>query len=375
MSKDSIYEELINLEALSTRAGFNSAVKHMNKTIEISESLGRDNLGDLLCDKDGENLPGDRGAFLLRMLLVDKLGYKTASVNLGNVAADIPALSREFEKWKAVDLVAAYHHPDMGLLIANPKAAEELANFGTLRKRELLVLYAGKGKSPADETCQKAAELALAFFEGRKVKVPPEFLKGNFTAGKFRKASQDKFVSQSEFVSQNKFAEEKAEKGTPATLSKTVTHSKIAMRSRTVTRTKAAKRSSNAKAAGAGNGPGVDQAPPRGPSRMTPLYSVVVSNECFHNGNVEAWKRIMESYNVKYPDLKVYIYYEGERILDINTLFKWGKVKHGSSIQFAVAGDGIKDVSKLQRYLAHGASNRFEAFLSASPGLVLKLFG
>jgi hypothetical protein len=108
---------------------------------------------------------------------------------------------------------------------------------------------------------------------------------------------------------------------------------------------------------------------------MTPLYSVAVSNECFHNGNVEAWKRIIESYNVKYPDLKVYIYYEGERILDINSLFKWGKVKHGSSIQFAVAGDGIKDVSKLQRYLAHGASNRFEAFLSASPGMALKLFG
>ena len=101
MGKDPVNEELINLEALSTRAGFNSAVRHMNKTIEISESLGRDNLGDLLYDRDDENLSGDRGAFLLRMLLIDKLGYKSASVNLGNVAADVPALSREFEKWKA----------------------------------------------------------------------------------------------------------------------------------------------------------------------------------------------------------------------------------------------------------------------------------
>jgi hypothetical protein len=349
-------EKSINLEALSTRAGFNSAVRHMNKTIEVSESLRLNNLGDLLFERGDEDLSGERGALLLRMLLIDKLGYKAASANLGNVADDVPALSREFEKWKGVDLVAAYHHPDLGLLIANPKAAGELIAFGTLRKRELLVLYAGKGNSPADESCQKAAELALALFQGRKVKVSPELLKGSFTAGKLRKASQ------------SKFAGEKAEKRLPAT------------------RSKIAARSGTAKAAGAGNRIGTvaekaaSQAAFRGvdsggPSRMTPLYSVAVSNECFHNGNVEAWKRIIDSYKTKYPNLKVHIYYEGERILDINSLFQWGKVKHGSSIQFAVAGDGIKDVAKLQRYLAHGASNRFEAFLTASPGVVLKLFG
>ncbi|MDR2103259.1 MAG: hypothetical protein LBP42_04045, partial [Treponema sp.] len=108
--------------------------------------------------------------------------------------------------------------------------------------------------------------------------------------------------------------------------------------------------------------------------RMTPMYSVVVQNELFHNGNVEAWKRIVASYNAKYPELQVYIYYEGERIMDINSLFKWGKVKHGSAIQFAVAGSDIKDVAKLQRYLIQGASNQFEAFLRGSVSNVLKLF-
>jgi hypothetical protein len=109
--------------------------------------------------------------------------------------------------------------------------------------------------------------------------------------------------------------------------------------------------------------------------KMTPMYSVVVANELFHNGNVEAWKRIIASYCAKYPALQVYIYYEGERILDINTLFKWGKVKHGSSIQFAVSGNEIKDVAKLQRYLVQGASNQFEAFLHGPVNNVLKLFG
>jgi len=70
----------------------------------------------------------------------------------------------------------------------------------------------------------------------------------------------------------------------------------------------------------------------------------------------------------------VFIYYENERILDINSLFKWGKVKHGTAIEFAIAGDDIQDVAKLQRYLAQGASQRFEAFLHGPVNTVLKLF-
>jgi len=107
---------------------------------------------------------------------------------------------------------------------------------------------------------------------------------------------------------------------------------------------------------------------------MTPRYAVVVQNELFHNGNVEAWKRIVASYKNKHPDLEVFIFYEGERILDINSLFKWGKVKHGSAIEFAVAGNEIKDVAKLQRYLAQGASHQFEAFLHGPVNTILKLF-
>ena len=107
---------------------------------------------------------------------------------------------------------------------------------------------------------------------------------------------------------------------------------------------------------------------------MTPMYSVNVTNELFHNGNVEAWKKIIESYTTTNPGLEVYIFYDGERIHDINTLFKWGKVKHGSSILFAVAGENIKDVAKLQRYLRQGASPRFEDFLRFPVNTVLNLF-
>ena len=360
-------KESLNLEVLATRSGFNSAVRHMNKAIEISGTLGpNSNLGDLLYERGDENLSGERGGLLLRMLLVDKLGYKTVSANLGAVTADVPALAKEFETWKGVDLVAAYYHPDLGLLIANPKIADELANFGMLRKRELLVIYAGKGGSAADESCRKAAELAVALFEGNKQKVPPEILKGSFAAKKPARAE----------------AEEPDRSSAPARAPKAARAGKRAKAGKAKGRrpaTKIAPASAPAPKESARVAPPVVTAAApaisKGPVRMTPMYSVVVSNELFHNGNVEAWKRIIASYNAKYPALQVFIYYEGERILDINTLFKWGKVKHGSAIMFAVSGNDIKDVAKLQRYLVQGASKMFEAFLHGPVNSVLRLFG
>jgi hypothetical protein len=349
-----------NLEVLATRAGFNSAVRYMNKTIEISGTVGSNaNLSDILFEQGDENLSGARGGLLLNMLLVDKLGYYCVSSNLASVAADVPALAAEFEKWKAVDLVAAYHHPDLGLIIANPKNAEELASFGMIRKRELLVIYAGKGGAPVDGTCIKAAELAVLVFEGRKAKVPPEILKGNFTAKKLNKAE----------AKQEKPARAARKAGKPAKAPK-----KAAKSAKTREAPAAAVAAPPERVAA----PVVTAAAPaiaKGPMRMTPMYSVAVTNELFHNGNVEAWKRIIASYNAKYPALQVYIYYEGERILDINSLFKWGKVKHGSAIQFAVSGNDIKDVAKLQRYLIQGASHQFEAFLHGPVNSVLRLFG
>jgi hypothetical protein len=114
--------------------------------------------------------------------------------------------------------------------------------------------------------------------------------------------------------------------------------------------------------------------PLMGQGNITPKYSIEVSNELFHNGNVEAWKKIIESYTITYPGLDVYIYHGGELVNDINSLFKWGKVKHGDSIFFQVAGESIKGVSKLQKYLHEGASPRFEQFLKIGVGQVLRLF-
>jgi len=330
-----------NLEMLSTRSGFNSAVRHIKKTMEIAGSSG--NLGDIVYEMDDDDLTSTRMGLLLRMLLVDKLGYKTASTNLSATVSNLSGLAKEFSKWNGVDLIAAYYHPELGLLIANPKVAEELEGFGELRKRELMVIYAGLQGKETDENCQKAAELALKLFEGSKLTAPAALTRGKFTAKK---------VSKPKKASEPKPAKVKAASKGKAT----------------------AKKSSGAAAAPVKKAAAIQVKSSGGPKRMTPRYAIIVQNELFHNGNVEAWKRIVASYKVKHPTLDVYIYYENERILDINSLFKWGKVKHGTAIEIAVAGDNIQDVAKLQRYLAQGASHMFEAFLRGPVNSVLKLF-
>ncbi|GHV81609.1 hypothetical protein AGMMS49991_01670 [Spirochaetia bacterium] len=341
-------EDVIHLDMLAAGTGFNAALKYIKKTLSIIEGLEGQrktgNLGDTLFELGDADLTGERLALLLRMVLVDKLGYTALSANLAGAVSDPAALAGEFARWKAVDMLAVYHHPDRGITAANPKNACGLALFGNLRKRELLVMYAGKGNAGADGQCEKAARLALALFQGEKPKIPADLYSGAFTV---RNVKQPK----------TEIAARKAGKAAESKDLKT-------------SRRRPAGAGKTAKAA-----EGEAAAPfPTGLVRMTPMYSVVVQNELFHNGNVEAWKRIIESYKAKYPGLQVSIYYEGERILDINSLFSWGKVKHGSAIQFAVAGREIRDVARLQRYLAQGASRHFEAFLRGAAGTVLRLF-
>lgn len=333
-------------EILSTRTGFNAAVRHIKGTVAFVESLAnKQNLADILSESD-EAVGADRLAVLLRMLLADKLGYKVTSRNLDGTTDDLPALAEEFAKWSAVDLVIAYHHPDLGLVVANPKIAGQLASFGTIRKRELAVVYAGRFEKGSDNLCGQAASLVLDFIEGNTPKVPQELYKGEFTVKKPKSAK----------ASAPAKAPKAAAKGKPGRKS-----------AAPVVAVSAPVKAVVAPAP-------VAVVAPKGAVRMTPMYSVVVQNELFHNGNVEAWKRIINSYKARHTGLDVYVYYEGERIVDINALFKWGKVKHGSTIQFAVVGNEIKDVAKLQRYLNQGASHMFEAFLHGPVNTPLKLF-
>ena len=330
-------------EYLNTRDGFNKALNHFKSVSSIIGDLDSNiNLAELLNEAvsekaiDQEQLPP-----IIHALLVDKYGYRYESMNLPENISDFREIAKEVNTWKAIDVVITYLHPELGFCVINPKNLSHFEGVVQLKKYELITIYAGKFTGPADDTCTMGIRVLKDFLSGKKVKTTEPLKKGKF--------------AQKEPVRNEKPAAKK--KSSPAQPKKKVESAKPE-KEVPVQRAAAAPQ----------------QPAPSGPKKMTPLYSVPVTNELFHNGNVEAWKRVIQSYTTKHPGLEVYIFYEGERIHDINTLFKWGKVKHGSAILFAVAGEDIQDVAKLQRYLRQGASPRFEDFLRFPVNSILKLF-
>jgi hypothetical protein len=343
-------------EGLAEREGFNSSVRHIKTVVSIVDRVAaKENLADVVDELIEEKLLNkDDVRPVVSMVLGQKYGYASIAANLKTTASNIAAIADETAKWNGVDLVVIYHHPDLGALVVNPKNRARIAQIDRLNRSELLVAYAGRfAKEGEPKILDAACEAVVDLFSGRKPKVRPELLKGD-CAYKAPKA-----------LSAGK-AEPKAPKATaaPKAAPKRGRPSKVAPAA-AVAPVQAPEPPKAAVAAAQAVRPG---------ARMTPMYSVDVTNELFHNGNVEAWKRIIASYNAKHPDLQVLVYYDGERITDINALFKWGKVKHGSTIQFAIAGEDISDVAKLQRYLTQGASHLFEAFLKGPVNSVMALF-
>lgn len=114
--------------------------------------------------------------------------------------------------------------------------------------------------------------------------------------------------------------------------------------------------------------------PKQQPIRATPRYAVPVTNGFFHYGNVEAWQNIIESYQRKYIDLKVQIFFREEPVYRISSLFKWGKVSVGDVIHFSVVGSEFKHLSKLKKYLTMAASPHFMPFIRKNVNNPLDLF-
>jgi hypothetical protein len=334
--------ESYQYEKLSSREGFNTALLHFKA---VSGMLGDfekgTNLADMLNDRiEEKELMPEQIPSIIRAVLVDKYGYLGKSTNLDTTVEDFSDLSDEVGKWKAVDLVVMYLHPELGVTVINPKNPRHWEQAGKLKRDEIVGVYSGSFNKESKENLHDTAiDTLIALLSGKKKKVSATLTKGSFT-----------------YTPPKKEKPKKAEPRKPGRPPKTK---------------KAAKPSAQG---GAEKEMPKEEVRSTGAKKMTPMYSVPVTNELFHNGNVEAWKRIIQSFTSKHPDCEVYIFYEGERIHDINTLFKWGKVKHGSSILFAVVGEDIKDVAKLQRYLRQGASPRFEDFLKFPVNQIPPLF-
>ncbi len=320
-----------DLNFLSSRAGFNTALRHFksvnNYVADIDDGY---NLADVLQEDLAEEvIQRDQVKSILNALLVDKFGYKYRSFNLPKAIEDAETISKTLEGWTNFDIVIGYYHPQAGLLVINPIRDDVWDDVLPLIPDELMVVYVGAlSDSVEEKTIESAVDDIIKLFSGKKVKG-----KSSYTGKKRRARKVPTPTEEPSYRPEPEKEEAEPEKEEAAPMPK-----------------------------------------PAGKMSLTPKIAVLVTNELFHNGNVEAWKKIIDSYKAKYPGFDVLIWYENERINDINALFKWGKVKHGTPIMFSVKGDNIKDVSKLKRYLFEGASPRFETFLKYGPDVTLDLF-
>ena len=320
---------------LAGRTGYNTALRHFRSTQEFAADVGDGfNLADVLnaALQDGR-IQSFQIRSVVHLLLVEKFGYSYGSYNLAKSFEDIKELSAAVKSWTNIQIVLVYTDTNDIVHLLNPETPEDWEEVLPIARDGHVVCYAGFLNETRTEILESAVSDVFSLLENRKIRAKT----GYKSAGEMKK----------------QFLEDEPAEDEPQT-EVSVDNSADS----SVPENKTPKSGSSAGVSG----------------KLTAKIAVNVTNELFHNGNVEAWKRIIESYKMKYPWLDVLIWYEGERINDINALFKWGKVKHGVPILFSVAGDNPKDISKLRKYLFEGASPRFEAFLHGAPGTVLHLF-
>lgn len=298
------------------RENYNKLLRYMVSTTNIVERYEKgENLANIVNELLNQNiLEKEQIQPILRLLLVERSKLPFKDLNLNNSFSNFGIIIQNFQKWNAIDLVVAYYHPTYGIILINPANQSHWERVHELKKDEYIVVY-GRSKNGNNEIAKKGIEAFFSLIENKQPEEDPQFISVKI-----------------EQIQKEEKKEEEKEKPTEA---KKIDLSGL---------------------------------------NITPKYSVQVTNELFHNGNVEAWKNIIESYHTKYPQCKVIVYHEGELIQDLNSLFKWGKVKHGGVIMFQVVGKDIKGVSRLQKYLYEGASPRFESFLKKDVNKVLNLF-
>lgn len=324
-----------SLNFLSTRKGFNVSLKHFRGVTAIIKQIENSkNLADILNNQlETKGIEQYQISAILNALLIDKYNYHAKSICMKTTSdSNLSEIAKITKGWSAFDVVLSYFHPQLGLILINPKNEKSWSNVDLLKENELVVIYIGNYNKSFDiKNAIKCTEEIEKLLNGEIKET-----KLKFSADTVAKTEEIKPVAVKPVA---KSVQQPAKPAAPV-----------------VQKSASEPPASNGK------------------KTMSPQYGVTVSNELFHNGNVEAWKKIINSYEATYPDIKVLLFYEGEQIHDINTLFKWGKVKHGTNIYFRLLGTEFKDISKIRRYLNQGASSRYEDFLKGDPTKILKLF-
>ncbi len=320
--------EVLNIKTVQDYAILENQV-NMITDIQSRLEKGR-NLADIIWDMEAsEHITKRQIPAIVHTLLIEKHQYASLSFNLSTTMADWRNIYQVVKAWDQFDTVIAYYHPQLDVSLINPSNQEHWERIESLSVYELIVIFT-KAKDPS--------------LRDKEAKFLTDFKA--ICSGRF--AEHEKDYSSDETATEPVKAETK-----PVATDKTEAEHKP------------------------GEEPpaSIEEKPEsKKKKRITPKYGVQVSNELFHNGNVEAWRNIIESYEKKYPGSTILLFHNGQRIKHISSLFKWGKVKTGDSIFFSIVGEEIKDVAKLKKYLYQGASESFKYFIKKDVNVVINLF-
>ncbi|HEY1405327.1 MAG TPA: hypothetical protein VF857_01835, partial [Spirochaetota bacterium] len=228
--------------ALGTKQAFNKALRHFFKVSELVDVVDEQkNLADVLNGEiEDQEVVRDQILPIIGALLRDKFGYSYDSFDIPANITDFKKIASVTGKWTALDMVLVYFNPNGQVFLVNPANEEHWESVGDLVREQLAVIYVkylknDDGDAKIEKDAINAIEEMLA---GKDVYINKAFIDASVTSRLQPKKPAPVAASQGS--------------GSPA---------------------------------------------PAGKRQVTPKYSVMVSNELFHNGNVEAWKRVIESYN------------------------------------------------------------------------------
>ena len=306
---------------------------HMITNIRTKLQTG-ENLADIIWSMESDGTVSKKQIpTIVHTLLIEKLTYSCISFNLSATVTDWHDIYKQVKTWNKFDFVIAYYHPQLDISLINPSRREHWERIESLAPYELMVIFT-KARNNAEQVQEKEA---LADFKAAC----------NGVYGQNVSLYQSEEVQ----IKENHPVKEESE---PAT--------------------RLNRNNADIPSVAAGDHRSSTQSPGKKKRKITPKHGVQVSNELFHNGNVEAWRNIIESYEHSHPGSTILLYHNGQRIKHISALFKWGKVKVGDSIFFSIVGEEIKSVAKLKNYLTQGASPGYKNFIKKEVGSILQLF-
>ena len=263
--------------SLSNRAGYNKSLAHFRLVSAILPQItSGENLADLIDDLE-KNKQVEKAQIgpLLNALIVERMAYKTLSFNMPTDTQTFEGVIEETEKWNRFDVIIAYHHPQLGITLINPKKPNQWESVQDLNRQEFMVIYL-RGVRDEDRSLEEdALESLQNLLIGRPAGETAKFHDPNLQPKPAPAPPQPAATAPK-----------------PASAPAAASAPTAAAPQPAAPQQKAAP---EAKAAPAGKAPPKGKAADSGRMRMTPKYSVQVTNELFHNGNVEAWKNIVES--------------------------------------------------------------------------------